>query len=166
MKTLTQIGKAALSRIFKPEQKGDVASGARYQFERTVIFTEDHGTLEIPDCEPEDTDTGLVTFSVRYKVWSIELGLRDVKIQEEDENLYKAIYREYLTEPSHIIVISTRKYIDYYDHYTTENEDVCIYRVTMENTDCFDNSFEKAFYEEQESQLPFMQTGNGSWLGR
>jgi hypothetical protein len=166
MKTINQIGKAALSRIFKAEQKGDVQSGSNYQFERTVRFMQDNGDLVIPHYveEPlDDNDTGMTTLSVHYKVWSIELGIRDVNIENED-NLYKAIYKDYLTKPSHIIVINKRQYQDFYDNYIIENDDVCIYRVNMSKTDCFDNSFEESFYQQQESELPFMQQGQGSWL--
>ncbi len=162
MKTISQIGKSALSRIFKAEQKGDVQSGANYQFERTVRFMQDNGSLEIPHYEPEDTETGKITLSVQYKVWSIELGIRDVNIENED-NLYKAIYKDYLTKPSHIIVINKRKYQDFYDNYVVENDDVCIYRVNMENTDCWDNSYEDAMQVDSDRIALLTSTGNGSW---
>jgi hypothetical protein len=163
MKTISQIGKAGLSRIFKPEQKGDVHSGANYQFERTVKFFHDDGSLTISNYDVEETETGQITLSTEFKVWSIELGIRDVNLSENEENLYKAIYRDYDLKPTHIIVIHKRKYVDFYDHYTTENEDVCIYRVIMENTDCWDTSYEEAMQEESDRIALLTSTGNGSW---
>ncbi len=163
MKTISQIGKAGLSRIFKPEQKGDVQSGANYQFERTVKFLQDDGSLTIPHYDVEDTETGQITLSVEFKVWSIELGIRDVNLIENEENLYKAIYREYDLKPTHIIVIYKRKYEDFYDHYTTENDDVCIYRVIMENTDCWDTSYEEAMQAHSDFITELTSVGQGSW---
>lgn len=163
MKSISQIGKAGLSRIFKPEQKGDVQSGENYQFERTVKFLQDDGSLTIPHYDVEETETGQTTLSTEFKVWSIELGIRDVKLDENDENLYKAIYRDYLLKPTHIIVIHKRKYADFYDHYTIENEDVCIYRVIMENTDCWDTSYEEAMQVHSDMIADLTSTGNGSW---
>ncbi len=164
MKTINQIGKAALSRIFKPGKKGATEFCGNYEFERTVKFFQDNGNLEIPRYFSEETETGLITLSADFKVWSIELGLHDVVVDENETNLYKAIYKDYLKKPTHIIVINKRKYDDYYDHYTIENEDVCIYRVDMAHTECFDDSYEQALIEQQESELPFLETGNTSWL--
>lgn len=163
MKSISQIGKAALARIFKSEQKGDVQSGANYQFERTVKFFHDDGSLTVPHYDIEETETGQITLSTIFKVWSIELGIRDVTINENEENLYKSIYREYDLKPTHIIVIHKRKYADFYDHYTTENEDVCIYRVNMENTDCWDNSYEEAMQAESDRITELTSVGKGSW---
>ena len=148
MKTISQIGKSALSRIFKPEQKGSIYSGSKHQFERTVLFLQHNGKLQIQCYEPENTETGQITFSEEYKVWSIELGIREVNIENED-NLYKAIYKDYFTKPTHIIAIYKRKYQDFYDNYLAEKEEVVIYRVNMSTTDCFDNSYEEAFCLQQ-----------------
>jgi hypothetical protein len=163
MKSISQIGKAGLSRIFKPEQKGDVQSGANYQFERTVKFFQDDGSLTIPHYDVEKTKTGQITLSTEFKVWSIELGIRNVNLSENEKNLYKAIYREYDLKPTHIIVIHRRKYADHYDHYAIENEDVCIYRVIMENTDCWDTSYEEAMQAHSDMIAGLTSTGNGSW---
>ncbi len=73
-----------------------------------------------------------------------------MEIGENEENLYKAIYREYDLKPTHIIVVHNRKYVDFYDNYTTENVDVCIYRINMQETDCWDNSYEEAVNDESD----------------
>ena len=133
MKTISQIGKAALSRIFKPEStmKGNFTT-----FERTVTFPNEE--LSLTKCifqyEGKYGKNKETTFITKVQVWGITIGLRNLEIIQDGEILFESLWPiqtwEEKAHPSHIIIINSKEYLDYSDRCGSIHEDVFIYRIS------------------------------------
>ena len=120
MKTLNQIGKDALTRIFKPVVKID----AMTEFYRSISFPNDEFDVSKPiEVKSNHQHYGNLQFnsSVSYKVWGIELGLVHLKI-ENGQSILDAI-SELKELPSHLIVLSWSN-----GDMGGEHEDYTVYR--------------------------------------
>lgn len=166
MKTISQIGKAALSRIFKSESsmKGNFTT-----FERTVTFPNEE--LSLTKCIFQYTGeygkNEETTFDTKVQVWGIELGLQDVDIIADGEMLLDSLCSiqkwEKNVYPSHLIITYFKKYSNYSDKCGSEHEDVFIYRISEkqkqdifkkrnENLMAYPPEFEEQFNEEWQRQ--------------
>ncbi len=137
MKTISQIGKAALLRIFKPFYKTE--SGV--EIERTVDFPKHELSLTqaIFTYELEESGVEKIIYTTKIQLWSIWTGLQDVEIGVDGEMLgpFIAKHKGWRTEavPSHVALIQTKEVFSEINPLVkhTKHEDVYVYRISQKN---------------------------------
>jgi len=149
MKTINQIGKTVLSRIFKSETNNQIGKTvlsrifksetkfiAGMNFKRTVSFPDEE--FNLTECifqeESNEDDNEKTIFETKVQIWGMTIGLRNLEIIKDGEMLWDTLwFSDFWQEeiiPSHLIITNSKEYAHYSDGVWNKNDDVYVYRIS------------------------------------